>query len=110
MLSLENDWVVADNMQIRIVEYKKMDFYGPFLTFCLQKRKNGIVAIPISYRMETAEVSESDFALLCEAAQELYNEFGKFVLRTMFFDVTIDSAEKAEECLLEKLKGIKLFQ
>lgn len=109
MLSLEKEWIKEDNVESKEIEYRKMDFYGPFLTLKLKRYENGTMeVIPMYSKIETSEVSENHFPLLSKATQELYHEIGEFVLITKVFSVNIDS-EETEKLLLEKLKNIKLF-
>ena len=109
MLTLDKNLVKEENSKSRIIEYRTMDFYGPFLTMALKQYENGAMEVmPLYSKIETAQVSESDFSLLSKATQELYNEIGEFVLKTKLFDVRITS-EKTEEALIEKLKAIRLF-
>lgn len=110
MLELEgSDWIEKDHIKTRNLEYRVRDFYGPFVMFYLEQSESGrLRVVPVSLRVETAEVSESEFSLLSKAAKELYEEFGEFALKTKLFEVKIDS-EKTEELLLDKLKNIDLF-
>lgn len=109
MLALDKNWVEEENSKSKIIEYRTMDFYGPFLTMTLKQYENGTMEVmPLYSQIETAQVSESHFSLLSKATQELYNEIGEFVLKTKLFDVRITS-EKTEEALLKKLKDIRLF-
>lgn len=108
MLRIEKDWG-AEEVKIKIVEYRSMDFFGPFLTLELKQYKDGTIIItPVSIKIETTEVSRSQFWLLSKATQELYRDVGDFILKTKFFDVKINS-EQTEELILQKLKDIKLF-
>jgi len=109
MLSLEKEWIKEGKVESKEIEYRKMDFYGPFLTLKLKKYENGTIeVIPMYSIVETSEVFENHFLLLSKATQELYNEIGEFVLKTKLFSVKIDYQE-TEKILLEKLKNIKLF-
>ena len=93
----------------RKIEYRKMDFYGPFLYLDFKKYKDGPIIInPIYVKTETAEVSESDFSLLVKASREIYQEIGSFILKTKFFEVKITS-EETEDIIIEELKKFLLF-
>ncbi len=93
----------------RTIEYRKMDFYGPFLYLDFNEYKDGtIVVAPISVAAETAEVSENHFSLLAEASKEIYQMVGNFILITKFFEITITS-ENTEDIILEELKKLPLF-
>ena len=109
MLSIGNKWDKKDDVETKIVEYRKMDFYGPFLTLYLEKNKDdAIKVIPVSCRIETAQISESSFTILSNASRELYQRLGKFILKTNLFSVVIDS-EDTETILLKELKELPLF-
>ena len=109
MLVMGKSWIKLEKYKVKSVEYRTMDFYGPFLTMKMRQYKGGkIDVIPLHCKIETAEVSKNHFSLLCKATQELYWEIGEFTLKTKLFEVIINS-EKTEELLLEKLKSLKLF-
>lgn len=110
MLNLRgSNWIKKDQMKTRILEYRGSDFYGPFVVFYLEQNKSGsIKAIPISSRIETAEVSEDHFTMLSKATKEIYKEFGEFTLKTKFFEVKINS-EETEQLILNKLRSMSLF-
>ncbi len=101
MLSLENEWKKDEYGKSKEIEYRKMDFYGPFLKLLLTEDKNGIKKVtPKSVTIETAEVSESHFYLLSEASKELYSKIGKFILCIPKFDIEIKIITDNVESLL----------
>ena len=109
MISVGNNWVEKGNVKTCIVEYKKMDFYGPFLTFSLEKSKEGSIAVtPVSCITENPQEYEGDYKTLITATQELYKEIGKYTLRTKLFEARINSVE-TEKIILQKLKELSLF-
>ena len=109
MISMDNNWVEKGNVKTCIVEYKKMDLYGPFLTFSLEKSREGSIAVtPVSCITENPQEYEGDYKTLITATQELYKEIGKYTLRTKLFKARIYS-EDTEKIILEKLKGLELF-
>ena len=103
MLLLEDEWKKDEYGKSKKIEYRKMDFYGPFLELLLTEDKNGIKkVIPESVKIETAEVSESDFHLLSEASKELYSEIGEFILCIPKFDIEIKIINTNVKSLLYK--------
>ena len=91
------------------IEYREMDFYGPFLYLDFKEYKDEtIVVTPTTVKTETAEVSENDFSLLAKASREIYQEIGSFILKTKFFEVKITS-EETEDIIIEELKKFPLF-
>ena len=109
MLFMGKEWVEFDGYREKEIEYRRRDFYGPFVGMRMRQYKKGRIEITALYsKAETVEVSESQFSLLSKATKELYHEIGKFVLKTKLFEVTVDS-DKTRELLLKKLMELKLF-
>lgn len=92
------------------VEYKYMDFYGPYVNFEIERNNKllEIMATPVSLVIETAEVTMSDYDILVKASEELYDLFGEFYLKTGYFIAKIDSRD-IEAILYNEMKKIKLF-
>jgi len=109
MLATSKDWVEFYGYKDKFVEYRARDFYGPFLEMRIRQYEKGrIEVIPFNSKVESAEFSENHLSLLSKATKELYRELGKFILKTRFFDVTIDS-ERTKALLLKELMKLKLF-
>ena len=109
MISMDNSWVKRGNVQTKVIEYKKMDFFGPFLTFNLIKTDKGnYAAIAISCYTENPSEYEGDFITLIRATKELFKEIGEYTLKTKLFDARINS-EDTEKIIVEKLKELVLF-
>ena len=95
-------------VQTAEIEYRRTDFYGPFVTAKIQK--NGSVKIwPEKTKIETAEVSTTDLKLLSAMADECFEEYGEFILILPLFEVLINGKKPAEELITEKLMQIRLF-
>lgn len=111
MLTFER-WIKDQSKEIFTmnVEYREIDFYGPFLGFKLERKYAGkeIKVYPIRKRIETPEISGTDFYLIVKASKELFQKIGKFKLCLKEFDIIIDS-DNTEELILEELKRIPLF-
>ena len=99
-----------DHVEFADVEYKFMDFYGPYIYFEAEKNNklHEIKVTPVSLAIETAEVSMNDFDLLTKAAEELFDCFGEFYLKTNYFITKIDSRNVAD-ILLNEIKKLRLF-
>lgn len=110
MLDLEKKWSSEGNgVSNKVIEYRRMDFYGPFLKMRLRRFRNGSIEIsPWCVTLETSEVSGTQFSLLAEASKEIYQELGPFTLKLSRFEVLINS-EDTERLILDELKKIKLF-
>ena len=111
MIQFDKAWEKdkVTGVQKKKAEYTKIPFYGPFITFNLKKNENGTIEVTAGdYKIESPEVSCTDFELLSEATRELYNEIGDFVLQTKLFDVKI-SCEATGMLIIEKLKEVRLF-
>ena len=87
------------------VEFREMDFYGPFLLLELKRRfkTKEIKVRPIEKKIETPQISENDFSLISKASKELFEQIKAFKLCLKNFEVVIDSSN-TEELILEKLK------
>jgi len=110
MLDLGNAWSIEGNgIKRKVIEYRRKDFYGPFLKLNLRQFENESIEIsPWRVVIESAEVSETHFSLLVTATKEIFKEFGPFTLHLTRFDVLFDS-EDTERLILDELKKIKLF-
>lgn len=112
MLLLDEAWKKARYMvHYKNAEYRRMDFYGPFLELRIERyAEKYLVVYPLSVKIETTEVSAYHFELLVEASKELYDELGKFILclPRHRIEIKIDSSN-TNELIAKGLKRIQLF-
>lgn len=106
MLSIGNKWIQGAYSKKKTIEYRKSDFYGPFLNLSLEEFEGGIKKVtPISSDIETPECSASQFSLLSEASKELYSKIGKFILCCPKIGIEVEiNSTNTEEVLDKEIK------
>ena len=113
MLKIDENWKKENNECYKNLEYRERDFYGPFLEMKLRKFDDGrLFLIPTRKIIETAEYSETDFALICKAVKEIHEKIGRFTLKIPYrkIEIEIDSTDAdIESLILQKLKSIRLI-
>ena len=94
-------------LEIGELEYRGVDFYGPFVKMKIEK--NGSMKVyPYALNIETAECTESDFSILCKISKEIFKEYGEFTLCVPLFQVEITS-ENTEEAINEEIIKMRMF-
>jgi len=112
MIGVLNAWHETKKEQEEAkIEYMPVDFYGPVVTFKLERYRDVSVfrAFPLNTHTENAGYSMSDLNLLKSACKEIFQKYGKFILCLALFEVLIDCEEAAEDKIEEKLLNIRLF-
>ncbi len=105
--------VGEEGIEIFALEYRRMDFYGPFVYLNAIKdiKSQELKIYPKKVLIETPEISACDFDLLVEASSEIYKRMGTFELYTDLYVVKVKTENEGEiaELMLNKLKNIQLF-
>lgn len=111
MFVIDENWKKENGEEVKNLEYRERDFYGPFLKMRLRRMEDGkLILVPVRKIIETAEYSESDFSLICKATKEIFESLGRFTLKLPYRKIEIEIVDNnVEEAIIEKLKKLKLF-